>query len=213
MARNTSSLANSNRRASMTLYSDPECPWSHRARIVLHEKQISADIEEISDGQWPEDIAAANPYGAKPALSDKGLVLFDADIIINYFEERFVLPALLPRAPADRAQMRLMLHRIEKDWYSLWPHLTGREKNKAAKARKTIQEDLTVLAPVFAHSNYFMNNEFSLLDCAIAPLLWRLPSLKITLPTSAIAVEKYAQRIFARDSFQASLSDFERRMR
>ena len=106
-----------------------------------------------------------------------------------------------------------MLHRIDKDWYSLWNALMGLEKGKMSKARKTVEEDLTVLAPLFTQSKYFMSDEFSLLDCSLAPLLWRLPILKIKLPAKAKAVEDYAERIFARDSFQASLSEQERAMR
>ena len=206
-------MINSNRRAMMTVYSDPACPFCHRTRIVMYEKNITANIEDIIDGQWPEDVAAANPYGASPTLIDRDMVLFDSNIIINYFDERFLHPPLMPVDPADRAKARLMLHRIDKDWYALWNVLTGVEKGNTSKARKTVQEDLTVLAPLFAASPYFMSNEFSLLDCSLAPLLWRLPMLNIKLPTKAKAVEDYAERIFARESFQASLSDIERDMR
>lgn len=206
-------MANSNRRAMMTVYSDPSCPFSHRTRIVIHEKNITADIVDVIDGQWPEDVAAANPYGKAPTLFERDLSLFDSNIINTYFDERFLQPPLMPSDPASRANTRLMLHRIDKDWYSLWNALIGIEKGKMSKARKTVQEDLTVLAPLFESLPFFMSKEFSLLDCSIAPLLWRLPLLKIKLPAKAKAVEEYAERIFARDSFQASLSDFERGMR
>lgn len=200
----------SNRRAMLTVYSDPSCPFSHRTRIVLHEKNIEANIENVVDGQWPEDIAASNPYGTSPTLMDRDLVLFNANIIIDYFDERFPQPALMPIDPVERAKTRLMLHRIDKDWYSLWQSLVS---GKPAKARKTILEDLTVLAPMFEESAFFMGEQFSLVDCSLAPLLWRLPFFNIKLPDSAKAVDEYAQRIFARDSFQASLSDLERSMR
>ncbi|HDY84210.1 hypothetical protein LCGC14_1142720 [marine sediment metagenome] len=206
-------MANSNRRSMMTLYSDPSCPFSHRTRIVIHEKNIAANIEDLIDGHWPEEVAAANPYGTSPILMDRDLTLYDANIIVNYFDERFLHPPLMPIEPASRAKARLMLHRIDKDWYSLWPVLTGTEKSKISKARKIIQEDLTVLAPLFEESAFFMSDEFSLLDCSLAPLLWRLPILGIKLPTNAKAVEAYAERIFTRESFKASLSDVERDMR
>lgn len=206
-------MADSDRRSGLTVYSDPSCPFSHRTRIVMCEKNIVANIEDIIDGQWPEDIAAINPYGTSPTLIDRNMVLFDSNIIIDYFNERFVHPPLLPMDPASRAQARLMLHRIDKDWYALWNALTGLEKGKTTKARKTVQEDLTVLAPLFAESPFFMSKDFSLLDCSLAPLLWRLPMLNIKLPAKAKAVEEYAERIFARESFQASLSDAERDMR
>lgn len=197
----------------MTVYSDPTCPFSHRTRIVMQEKNIFANIEDIIDGQWPEDVAAANPYGTTPILFEHDITLFDSNIINTYFDERFLQPPLMPSDPASRANARLMLYRIDKDWYSLWNALLGLEKGKMSKARKTIEEDLTILAPLFAQSKFFMSDEFSLLDCSLAPLLWRLPMLKIKLPAKASAVEDYAQRIFARESFQASLSDQERAMR
>ena len=207
-------MSNSNRRSTMTVYSDPVCPFSHRTRIVIHEKKIdNINIEDVIAGQWPEEVAAANPYGVSPTLFDRDLILFDSSVIVDYFDERFPHPPLMPVDPADRAKARLMLHRIDKDWYSLWNALTGTERSKAQKAKKLVQEDLTVLAPLFESSRYFMSDEFSLLDCSLAPLLWRLPTLKIKLPEKARAVEEYADRIFRRDSFQASLSDAERAMR
>lgn len=203
----------SNRRAMMTLYSDPVCPFSHQARIVIKEKNIEAETISLIEGEWPEEVAAANPYGTGPTLLDRDLVLFDSRIIIDYLDERFPHPPLMPVDPVARAKTRLMLHRIDKDWYSLWNALSGKEKGKSSKAaRKTLQEDLTVLAPLFEESPYFMSNEFSVLDCSIAPLLWRLSSLNIKLPSKAKAVEDYAKRIFAREAFQASLTDFERAM-
>jgi len=206
-------MITNNRRSIMTLYSDPECPFSHRTRIVIHEKNITTDIVDIIDGNWPEDVIAANPYGTTPILFDREITLFNANIINSYFDERFLQPPLMPSDPASRAKVRVMLHRIDKDWYSLWNALIGLEKGKMSKARKTIEEDLTVLAPLFSQSTYFMSDEFSLLDCSIAPLLWRLPLLKIKLPAKAKAVKDYAERIFSRESFQASLSNIERTMR
>jgi RNA polymerase-associated protein len=204
---------NNNRRSMMTVFSDPTCPFSHQMRIVINEKEIDAQIVELVEGEWPEEVSAANPYGSGPTLFDRDLVLFDSRVIIDYFDERFPHPPLMPVDPVARAQARLMLHRIDKDWYSLWNALSGRERGKATKARKTIQEDLTVLSPLFESSRFFMSDEFSLLDCTLAPLLWRLPSLGIKLPASAKAVENYAERIFRRDSFKASLTDIEKGMR
>lgn len=206
-------MSNNNRRSTMTVYSDPNCPFSHQTRIVIQEKNLETNIEDLVTGEWPEEVAAANPYGSGPTMFDRDLVLFDARVIMDYFDERFPHPPLMPVDPVARAKARLMLHRIDQDWYSLWQALSGRERGKTSKARKTIQEDLTVLSPLFDGSPFFMSDEFSMLDCALAPLLWRLPSLNIKLPASAKAVESYAERIFKRDSFQASLSDAERSMR
>lgn len=197
----------------MTVYSDPACPFSHRTRIVIHEKEIEVNIVDVHDGQWPEDVIAINPSGISPTLIDRDIALFDANIIINYFDERFLQPALMPSDPISRAKTRLMLHHIDTDWYCQWQALLGQEKGKRSKARTRLLEDLTVLAPLFAENPFFMSKQFSLLDCSLAPLLWRLPLLNIKLPAKAKAVEDYAERMFARKSFQASLSDVERAMR
>ncbi len=201
------------RHTTMTVYSDPACPFSHRTRIAIHEKNIDANIVDVTDGQWPEDVLTINPSGKSPTLIDRDIALFDSNIIISYLDERFLQPPLMPADPIARANMRLMLHRINSDWYAQWNALLGLEKGKVAKARKILQQDLTVLAPLFADNLFFMSKDFSLLDCSLAPLLWRLPLLNIKLPSKAKAVEDYAQRIFSRKSFQASLSNIERAMR
>lgn len=204
---------NSTRRSKMTVFSDPICPFSHQIRIILHEKEIDANIESLTEGNWPEEVAIANPYGIGPTLFDRDLVLFNASVIAEYLDERFPHPPLMPVDPVARAKTRLMLYRVDRDWYSHWNVISGREKGNVSKARKTIQEDLTVLAPLFEDSAFFMGDEFSILDCTLAPLLWRLPALKIKLPANAAAVEKYAQKIFRRESFQLSLTPAEKAMR
>lgn len=202
-----------NRKPLMTLYSDVQCPFSHQARIVVQEKQIECQLVDLVDGHWPEEVASANPYAHGPTLFDRDIVIFHSRIIMEYLDERFPHPSLMPNDPGARAQMRLMLHRLETDWFSMWPQLSGRDKSPATKAKKTLREDLTVLAPLFEQHEYLMSDEFSLIDCYIAPLLWRLPHLGIKLPDSAKAVERYAQRIFNRDTFKASLSSAEKGMR
>lgn len=197
----------------ITLYSDPECPLCHKTRFVIQEKGIAASIEDTRDTHWPEAIATANPYGQSPVLTDRELILYDSSIIIAYLEERFAHPALMPADPASRAKARLMLHRIDRDWYSLWDNLTSKSKKSISKTKQAIKDDLTVLTPLFNDSAFFLNGSFSLIDCSLAPLLWRLPMLGIKLPAKAKAVENYAQQIFARPTFQASLTDSERAMR
>ncbi len=201
------------RRANMTLYTDSTCVFGHQARMVIEEKNIEAEVEEVTEGHWPEDVIAANPYGTGPTLIDRDLVLFDAKVIMDYFDERFPHPPLMPVDPVARAQARLMLHRLEHDWFSHWYTLTGSDKTKANRVRKTIREDLTVLAPIFEAMPFFMSKEISLLDCTLAPLLWRLPVLNIKLPANAKPVLEYAERIFSRETFQASLTEAEREMR
>lgn len=201
------------RRANMTLYTESTCVFGHQARLVIEEKNIEAEVEEIIEGQWPEDVLSANPYAVGPTLIDRDLVLFDAKVIMDYFDERFPHPPLMPVDPVARAQTRLMLRRLEHDWFSHWDTLTGNDKTKANRVRKTIREDLTVLTPIFEALPFFMGKEMSLLDCTLAPLLWRLPMLNIKLPSSAKPVLDYAERVFARDTFQASLTEAEREMR
>ena len=148
-----------------------------------------------------------------PTLVDRDLVLYDSQVIMEYLDERFPHPPLMPVDPVSRANNRLMLHRIEQDLHSqLNIALTGGEK-ASAKARKEIRENLIMISPIFEQKPFFLSDEFSLVDCALAPLLWRLPSLNISLPKQAAPMLAYTDRIFARESFKESLSEAEREMR
>lgn len=197
----------------MTLYSDPACPFCHRTRLAIAEKEITVTLRDSRLNPWSEEIAVAVPYGKSPVFVDRDIVLFDSNIIIDYLDARFLQAPLYPLDPALKAQLRLMLYRIDHDWYSLWDALSGAKKAKMAEAKRTLREDLMVLAPLFGASPYFMSDSFSILDCSLAPLLWRLPMLKIKLPSKANAVDAYAKRLFSRPSFQASLTNEERAMR
>ena len=197
----------------MTLYSDPICPFSHRTRLAIAEKDIAVTIRNSRLEPWSEEIAASVPYGKSPVLVDRDTVLFDSVIIIDYLDARFLQAPLYPLEPAAKAKLKLMLYRIDHDWYSLWDALSDTKKAKITAAKRTLREDLTVLSPLFETSSYFMSETFSMLDCSLAPLLWRLPLLNITLPDKAKAVENYASRLFDRPSFQASLTNEERAMR
>lgn len=203
------------KRSIMTLYSGSADLDSHQARIVLAEKGVTVDVLSVDVTQPDEDLLSLNPYGSFPTLVDRDLVLYDVDVIMEYLDERFPHPPLLPVYPIARAKSRLMLQRIEHDWYSLARIIESDEASAAQKdeARKSLRDMLVTLAPVFAESNYFLSEEFTLVDCRIAPLLWRLPTLDIVLPPSAKSISKYETRIFARDAFQASLTETEREMR
>ena len=168
----------------------------------------------IDVAQPGDDILALNPYGIFTMLVDRDLVLYDVDVIMEYLDERFPHPPLLPVYPIARAKSRLMLRRIEKDWYSLAKTIENDKASEAEKetARKSLRDVLVTLAPVFAEAPYFLSEDFTLVDCRIAPLLWRLPLLGITLPPVAKAIAKYQARVFGRDSFQASLTESEREM-
>ncbi len=202
------------KRSVMTLYSGPTDLDSHQARIVLAEKGVTVDVLSVDVNQPDEDLLSLNPYGNFPTLVDRDLVLYDVDVIMEYLDERFPHPPLLPVYPIARAKSRLMLQRIETDWYSLARIIESGQATAAEKesARKSLRDMLVTLAPVFAESPYFLSEEFTLVDCRIAPLLWRLPTLEITLPPSAKSILKYQQLVFGRDAFQASLTEVEREM-
>lgn len=202
-----------NRRSVMTLFSGDTDVYSHRVRIVLAEKGINVDIVPVDLAQLPEDLIDLNPYNSVPTLVDRELVLYDSQVIMEYLDERFPHPPLMPVDPVSRANNRLMLHRIEADLYcQLDIVLNGAEK-AAAKAKKEIRDNLVMVSPIFEQKPYFLSDEFSLVDCALAPLLWRLPALNVVLPKQAAPLLSYAERIFARESFQSSLSEAEREMR
>ncbi|ADE16875.1 Glutathione S-transferase domain protein [Nitrosococcus halophilus Nc 4] len=196
------------KRSVTILYSDPLCPRCHRTRIVVAEKNISTDIIDVEPDHLPEDLVQLNPYNSTPTLVDRDLVLYESKVIMEYFDERFPHPPLMPVDPISRARIRLMLYRIDQEWYRLLGNAP--RSSITPKVRKMLIEDLTVLTPVFEKTPFFMNEEFSLLDCTLAPLLWRLPALDIKLPPQAKLIEEYANRVFARDSFQKSLSNAER---
>ncbi|PSJ46691.1 stringent starvation protein A [Zobellella endophytica] len=198
-----------NKRSIMTLFSGADDIYSHQARIVLAEKGVSVEISQVEPDSLPEDMLELNPYGTVPTLVDRELVLYESRIIMEYLDERFPHPPLMPVYPVARGNSRLMMHRIEQDWYSLVKRI--RRGDKAEEARKELREVLLAVAPVFAEYPYFMSEEFSLVDCYMAPLLWRLPSLGIELSgRGAKEVKAYMIRLFERDSFQASLTEAER---
>lgn len=198
------------RKSVMTIYCSPTCAYSHRARIVLHEKGIAADVEFVDLAEPPEDLLELNPYGSTPTMVDRDLVLYDSRIIMEYLDERFPHPPLHPMDPVSRARARMLVHRIDQDWYSLLDEIDRSADKKSLKPRKLLKESMLAAVPVFAAKPYFLSDEFSLVDCALAPLLWRLASVGIDLPKQADPIRQYASRLFQREGFQASLSDQER---
>lgn len=200
------------RKSTMTLYSHPRCLHSHRARIVLQEKGISAEVDFIALTEPTAELLEINPYGALPTLVDRDLVLYQPDIIMEYLDERFPHPPLYPMDPVSRARSRLLTYRIEQDWYRLYDLIQKGEEKQAAKARKLLRENLLSALPVFAAKPFFLSDEFTLVDCTVAPLLWRLSSLNVELPRQAESIRHYAKRVFERDAFQASLNEDEQEM-
>lgn len=212
---------NPNRRSNMTLYSRATDPYSHRVRIVLAEKGVSFDTLDVDKSiKYKEEMMELNPYGTTPTLVDRELVLYQSEIIMEYLDERFPHPPLMPVYPVARARARLMLYRINRDWYSYMDKiLHGMAIGLATttpdllEARKLLKEGLISIAPVFTEMPYFLSEEYSLIDCCMAPLLWRLPLLGITLPNEAESVLTYGERLFLRESFTSSLTEAEKAMK
>ncbi len=203
-----------NRRSVMTLFSKPTCIHSHRTRLVLGEKNVNIEIASIDGPDLPEDLMDLNPYHTVPTLVDRDLVLYDSRVIIEYIDERFPHPPLMPVDPVTRAKFRLALFRIESDWYQLAEQFDADGDRKlASKSRKMLRESILSSVDLFAAMRYFLSEDFSLVDCSIAPILWRLPIYGIELGSQAEPIESYMKRVFDRPSFQESLTELEQEMR
>lgn len=196
----------------MTLYSGTTCPFSQRCRIVLFEKGMDFQIHDVDIFNKPEDLALMNPYNRVPVLVDRDLILYESNIINEYIDDRFPHPQLMPADPVMRARARLFLYRFEQELFS---HIEPVEKNykSAEKSRAVIRDNLVQIAPVFARQKFMLGEEFSMLDVAIAPLLWRLDHYNIVLPKQAAPLMKYAERIFTRPAFIEALTPSEKVMR
>jgi stringent starvation protein A len=204
----------SNRRAVMMLFSSAHDAHSHRVRLVLAEKGISIDVVNVVPGALPEDLLDLNPYHSVPTLVDRDLVLYDSRVIVEYLDERFPHPPLMPVDPVTRAHFRLALYRIERDWYGVAQQIEQEsDKKQGLRLRKILRDSILATADVFKAKPFFLSDEFSLVDASIGPILWRLPYYGIDLPAQAQAVTKYANHIFARPSFRESLSGAEQEMR
>ena len=200
----------------MTLFSDPSSQYSHRVRIVLAEKGVTVDIEEIDSKNVTQEVLEANPYGTLPTLVDRDLALYESKVVMEYLDERFPHPPLLPVYPVARAQSRLWIHRVERDWCTLVDTIVGNpESKKAQAARKEFRESLISISDIFSEMPFFMSEEFTLVDCCLAPMLWRLPQMDIDLPNTHQTKHllAYLERLFDRPSFQESLTDLEREIR
>lgn len=199
----------------MVLYSGSTDPFSQRCRFVLFEKGMDFEIRDIDLYHKPEDINVMNPYGEVPILVERDLVLYESNIINEYIDERFPHPQLMPPDPVERARTRLMLFNLEREIFKHVHTLENRASSDEArvKAREAIRDQLTGLAPAVAKKKYLMGDEFSMLDIALAPLLWRLNYYGIELPPAGMPVQKYAERVFSRPAFIEALTPSERVMR
>jgi len=199
--------------AMMNLYSGTTCPFSHRCRIVLYEKQMDFQVIDVDLFNKPEDIAVINPYNRVPVLVDRDLVLYEANIINEYIDERFPHPQLMPPDPVMRGRARLFLHRFEQELYSQVDLIEHGVAKSSDKARATIRDNLTQFAQILTKQKFLLGDEFSMLDVAIAPLLWRLDYYGIQMGKDAAPLMKYAERLFSRQGFIDALTASERAMR
>ncbi|ABI59368.1 glutathione S-transferase N-terminal domain-containing protein [Nitrosomonas eutropha] len=197
----------------MTLYSTATCPFSHRCRIVLHEKDMDFQVIDVDPNNIPEDIAVISSHGKVPILVERDLVLYEANIINEYIDDRFPHPQLMPAEPVMRARARLLLHRFEKELFSHVESLEQGNPKAADKIRIEIANGLAMIAPIFDKQRYMLGDEYTMLDVAIAPLLWRLDHYGIKLPKQAAALLKYAERLFSRPLFIDALTPAEKLMR
>jgi RNA polymerase-associated protein len=199
----------------LACYSDPADHYSHRVRIVLAEKGVEAEIIEVLPGQLPVQLAEVNPYASLPTLIDRDLALYEPGVVMEYLDERYPHPPLLPVYPVARGNSRLLMHRIQRDWCTLVDRVLDARTPEAARAqaRKELRESLTGVAALFGGQPFFLSEEFSMVDCCLLPILWRLPLLGIELPRQAKPLLDYMERLFARPAFQASLTATERAMR
>lgn len=204
------------KRSSMTLFSDPRDHYSHRVRMVLCEKGVSVDVVSVDPDDRPDELRQINPYNTLPTLLDRDLVLYQSTVIMEYLDERFPHPPLLPVYPVARAQSKLLMHRIEKDWSSAVDLLmSGSGKDGLVdKTRNELRESIAGIAPIFDDRKFFMNEEFSLVDCCVTPILWRLPAIDISLPEKQTkSMQRYMNDMFSREAFIDSLTESELEMR
>ena len=201
-----------NRRSVMSLYSDLSDPASHAVRFVLAEKAINVEIMHVTPDERPEDLVELNPYDSILTLVDRELVLYEPQIIMEYLDERFPHPPLMPVDPVTRASNRLYRYRIQRDIYDC-AAVVEKGGSAADATRKALRDNLTSIAPIFAQRPFFMSEDYSLVDIYLTPILWRLPYYDIKLPQSAKPLLQFADRMFARDAFESSLTEGEREMR
>jgi len=197
----------------MTLYSGTTDPFSQRCRIVLHEKGMDFQIIDVDVDHKPEDLAVINPYNRTPVLVERDLVLYESNIINEYIDERFPHPQLMPADPVARARARLFLHQVEKDIFNHIEPLEKGTERQREKARAAVSDALSQIAPMFVKQKYWFGDEFSMLDVAISPLMWRLDHYGIVLPKQAAPLMKYAERLFSRPAYIEALTSAERGMR
>lgn len=197
----------------MKLYSNSTDPFSHRCRIVLFEKGMDFEVVDVDLTNKPEDLSTLSPYSDYPVLVERDLILTDPNIINEYIDERFPHPQLMPPDPVMRARARLFLKDFESQLFINMPDLESQDPEVTESARKKVTDILMQISPILGKQAYLLHEEYSMLDVAIAPLLWRLDHYNIKLPSSCAPLLKYAEKIFQRPLFEEAMSPSEKAMR
>ena len=197
----------------MKLYSGSQCLFSHACRFVLREKEIECDVVFTTDKQVEDAVAELNPYGETPTLADRDLVLYDGVVVNEYLDERFPHPPLMPSDPTTRAQARVMISRLRRDWLDDVQNRMASGVKLERNLSRSLSDGLVAMSNHFSENKYVLGEDFSLVDAYLVALLWRLPLLQVNLPRQGGKILDYGNRMFAKSSFQESLSTAEREMR
>lgn len=204
----------SDRHPTITLLSSPLDVFSHCCRIVLLEKDVEYNVQYVSADDDPSKVGEHNPYGETPTLIDRDVVLYGMWVVIEYLDERFPHPPLMPADPISRAKTRLIVSRLTRDWLQPVSDLDETSTPKpSVKLQRSLRDGLLALAPIFSTRPHFFGADYTIIDAYFAPLLWRLPALGIELPKQAEPLIQYSERLFNRPSFYASMSDQELELR
>ncbi len=204
------------KRAAMTFFSDPSDHYSHRVRIVLAEKSVAVEVVDVDPSHIPDELTELNPHNSLPTLVDRELTIYETRVMMEYLDERFPHPPLLPVYPVTRAEIRQFIYRLESDWCPWVDDIVkATSKGAVASAQKALKDTFVAIAPIFSEKPFFMSEEFTLVDCCLAPILWRLPAFGVDLPSNkqTAPLFDYMKRVFVRDSFIASLTEAEKEMR
>lgn len=202
--------SNARVRNTLTLFSAADCVVCHRVRFILAAKNVNYEMVTVDPNRPTEELVELNPYRSVPTLVERDMVLYAASVVSEYLDERYPHPPLMPIEPLSRARLRLAMLQMEHDWVPLVQAIQFGNKSQADTARKQLREQLLASLPLFKAARFFLNPEMSLADCAMTPIIWRLPALGIKLPREARAIEDYGHRMFLSPGFARSMTDEER---
>ena len=154
----------------LTLYDADRCPFCARVRIVLAEKGVEYEDVQIDLADRPAWLYEKNPLGKVPVLEEGAFVLPESPVIMEYLDERYPEPPLLPADPAERALARLWLERFDDvighDYYAM--------RRGGEGARERVEERLAALDRALDGTPYLGGRGFGLADAAYVPWILRI---------------------------------------